>query len=238
MRRHAFAAAVAVLVSSPSFATAQDSSRAVAGGGVAVAGWTGKIDAREAAAGQKLENAKFAAMGDGFHVTTGPAVTYWNPANTASGDYTVRATFTEPKYMALNNHPHPYGIVVGGSGMGTEQQRYLYCAAYGSGRFIMRGFGPAAFQLNGRGEEHAAIKKAAAPGEAVTQEIAVSVRGDKVECAINGTVVGSYDKSAVLGAGKLASTDGIYGLRFGHNTEAHVTGFTMQQGGNPPVQKK
>jgi hypothetical protein len=237
MRRHAFAAAVAVLVSSPSLVLAQDASRAVAGGGVSVAGWTGRIDAREAAAGQKLENAKFAAMGDGFHVTTGPAVTYWNPANVARGDYTVRATFVEPKYMALNSHPHPYGIVIGGSGMGTEQQRYLYCAAYGSGRFIVRGFGPAPFQLNGRGEEHAAITKASGRGAEVKQEIAVSVRGDKVECAINGKVVGSYDKAAVLGDGKLASTDGVYGLRFGHNTEAHVTGFGMTKGSGA-VQKR
>jgi hypothetical protein len=28
-------------------------------------------------------------------------------------------------------------------------------------------------------------------------------------------------------AGKLKSTDGIFGLRFGHNTEAVVTGLAM-----------
>jgi hypothetical protein len=61
----------------------------------------------------------------------------------------------------------------------------------------------------------------------VTQEIAVSVKGDKVDCAINGTVVGSYDKSALVAAGKLKSTDGIYGIRFSHNTDAVVTGLTM-----------
>jgi hypothetical protein len=43
--------------------------------------------------------------------------------------------------------------------------------------------------MNGRREPNAAIAKAAAPGEPVTQEIALSVKGDKVECAINGTVV-------------------------------------------------
>jgi hypothetical protein len=51
----------------------------------------------------------------------------------------------------------------------------------------------------------------------------MSVKGDKVECAINGTVVGSYDKSALVGAGKLKSTDGVYGIRFAHNTEGMVT---------------
>jgi hypothetical protein len=61
----------------------------------------------------------------------------------------------------------------------------------------------------------------------VTQEIAVSVKGDKIECAINGTVVGSYDKATLVTAGRLKSTDGLYGIRFGHNTEAIVTGLTM-----------
>ena len=47
---------------------------------------------------------------DVLHVTTGPAVTYWSPANKVSGNYTVSATFTEPKYMSLSSHPHPYGL--------------------------------------------------------------------------------------------------------------------------------
>jgi hypothetical protein len=61
----------------------------------------------------------------------------------------------------------------------------------------------------------------------VTQEIAVSVKGDKVECAINGTVVGTYDRPALVTDGKLKSTDGVYGIRFAHNTDAVVTGFTL-----------
>ncbi len=209
-------------------ALAQDAARVVAGGGISVAGWAGQIDAKEAASGQVLTNAKFAMMGTAFHVTTGPAVTYWNPANKASGNYTVKATFKEEKYMALNSHPHPYGIVIAGNDLGTDQGSFLYCAAYGNGSFIVRGFGPAPFQLNGgRGEVSPAVNKAAAQGEPVTQEIAVSVKGDKVECAINGTVVGSYDKAAVVTAGKLKSTDGLFGIRFAHNTEAMVSGFTM-----------
>lgn len=205
-----------------------ESARSVAGGGISVPGWTGKIDANEEKAGQALDNAKLAREGDALHVTTGPAVTYWNPGNRATGDYTVKATFREPKYMALNNHPHPYGIVIAGNDLGTEQQSYLYCAAYGNGNFIVRGFGPEPFQMNGRrGEANPAVAKAAGPGEPVTQEIAVSVKGDKVDCAINGTVVASYDRSAVVAPGKLKSTDGVYGIRFAHNTEATVTGLAV-----------
>jgi hypothetical protein len=204
-----------------------ETSRTVAGGGVTVSGWTGKIDTREAAAGMTLNSAKFAKEGDAFHVVTGPAVTYWNPANKASGDYTVKATFNEPKFMNLNTHPHPYGIVIAGNDLGTDQQSYLYCAAYGDGKFIVRGMGPAPFQMNGRGAPDPAVNKAAGVGQPVTQEIALSVKGDKVECSINNKVVASYDKSALVTAGKLKSTDGVYGIRSAHNTEVFVTGLKM-----------
>lgn len=217
-----------LLTAQANAAQAQDASRAVAGGGISVEGWEGKIDAREVQAGRTLNDAKLVQHGDALHVTTGPAVTYWNPANTATGDYTVKATFTEPKYMAMMEHPHPYGIVIAGNDMGTDQQSYLYCAAYGNGNFIVRGFGPEPFQVNGRrGEEHPAVSRAAGPGEPVTQEIAVSVVGDKVECAINGTVVGSYDRSDVVTEGRLKSTDGVYGIRFAHNTEGTVAGLSV-----------
>jgi hypothetical protein len=218
---------VAALLVPGAVALAQETSKGVAGGGITAPGWTGQPDANEVKNGMTVNSAKLVKEGDALHVTTGPAIAYWNPANKASGNYTVKATFKESKYMNLNDHPHPYGIVIAGNDMGTPDQTYLYCAAYGNGKFIMRGFGPAAFKANGGGDANAAIHKAAGPGEPVSQEIAVSVKGDKVECAINGTVVGSYDKAAVVGAGKAKSTDGIYGIRFGHNTEATVTGLTM-----------
>jgi hypothetical protein len=205
----------------------EDSSRAVAGGGVTVSGWTGKIDAREASQGMTLNNAKFAKEGDAFHVITGPAVTYWNPGNKASGDYTVTALFREPKFMNLNTHPHPYGIVIAGNDLGTDQQSYLYCAAYGDGKYIVRGMGPAPFQMNGRGTPDAAVNKAAAVGQPVEQDISMSVKGDKVACSINGKEVWSSDKSALVTSGKLKSTDGLYGLRSAHNTEVFVTGLKL-----------
>ena len=209
-------------------AQAQDAARVVAGGGISVPGWTGKIDAQEEKAGQTLNNSKLAPNGKDLQVTTGPAVTYWNPKNTAAGNYTVKATFTESNYMGLNDHPHPYGIVIGGNDLGTAQQSYLYCAAYGDGSFIVRGFGPEPFQMGGRRPEpNAAVHKAAGKGASVTQEIAVSVKGDRVECAINGTVVAGYPKADLVAAGKLKSTDGVYGIRFAHNTDAVVSGLSL-----------
>ena len=228
-RIHRFALAVAalMLISGAGCARAQDANRAVEGGGISVPGWVGRIDPKEISAGEKLGNARLAKEGDALHVTTGPAVAYWHPDNMARGNYTVRATFKEARYMSRNSHPHPYGIFIAGNGMGTDRQSYLYCAAYGNGNFIVRGFGPAPFQLNGRWSASSAVNRAAGPGEPVTQEIALSVKDNKVECAINGTVVASYDKSKLVVDGKLTSTDGVYGIRFAHNTEALVIGLTM-----------
>ena len=230
-RTHRNLMAVAALILAPTITSAQaadEKSRTVAGGGISIAGWQGKIDAKETAAGLTLNDAKLMKMGNDMMVTTGPAVVYWNPANKATGNYTVKATFKEPAYMNVNTHPHPYGIMIGGNDMGTDTQSYLYCAAYGNGNFIVRGFGPASFQMNGgRGAADPAVNKAAAKGEPVQQEIAMTVTADKVDCAINGKVVATYDKTAVVGEGKLKSTDGVYGFRFAHNTDGLVSGLTM-----------
>jgi len=202
----------------------ENDSVGVKGGGVFAKGWTGKIDAKEAAAGMTLNSAKLAQEGKSLHVTTGPATTYWNPANIAKGDYTVSATFTEPKYMNLNDHPHPYGLMIAGNELGTDDQSYLYCAAYGNGTFIVRGMGPQPFQMGGRAPQaNAAVHKAAGVGQPVTQEIAMTVKGDQVTCSINETVVATFEKSALVAAGKLKSTDGVYGIRFAHNTDGIVT---------------
>lgn len=200
-----------------------ETNRKIAGGGISVKGWQGKIDGDAEKAGQTVNDAKLTAEGKVLHVTTGPAITYWNPKNIGKGDYTVSATFTEPKFMNLNTHPHPYGIVIAGNDMGTSDQSYIYCAAYGNGNFIVRGFGPEAFQLNGRREANDAVHKAAAVGQPVTQQIAMQVKGDKVSCIINGTTVKTFEKSDLVTAGKLKSTDGIYGIRFAHNTDATVS---------------
>jgi hypothetical protein len=225
-------AVATLLMLLPSLGNAQapmETSRAVAGGGISAPGWAGKIDANAEKAGQTVNDAKLTKEGGALHVVTGPAISYWNPANKASGNYTVSATFNEPKYMNLNSHPHPYGIFIGGNDLGTADQSYVYCAAYGNGNFIVRGFGPEPFQMNGRGEANAAVHKAAAKDEPVSQEIALSVKDGRVECSINGTVVASYDKAALVTAGKLKSTDGVYGIRFAHNTDATVTGLTMKK---------
>src|SRR5205814_7772195 len=114
MRGHAMrlifssALAIATVALAPVVFSAQgqEGARAVAGGGITAPGWTGKIDASEEKAGRVLKDAKLVQAGNVLHVTTGPAVTYWNPANKAAGNYTVKATLNETNYMSINDHPH------------------------------------------------------------------------------------------------------------------------------------
>lgn len=219
------ALALSTLVGAQGAQTAQEEKdRAVAGGGITVAGWNGTIDAPSVAQGMKVTDAKFMAEAGGFHIITGPPINYWNLANTASGDYTVSAKFLEPKFQNLNDHPHPYGVFIAGNKMGTSGENLLYCSAYGTGRFIVRGFGPAPFAM-GRAAANPAVHVAAGIGQPVDQTIALSVKGGRVECSINGTVVAGFDKAELVTAGKLDSLDGVYGIRAAHNTEFVVTGF-------------
>jgi hypothetical protein len=201
----------------------QDTAHKVANGGIRGAGWQGRPDPGTGA----VTDASLDVKGTDIEVHTGPAMLYWNPANKGAGDFTVSATFSEPKYMSANDHPHPYGVFIGGSNLDKDGTTALYCAAYGRGTFIVRGFGPAVFNVNGRGGPSDAVHKAAAKGEAVEQTIALSVKGDSVSCSINGTVVGTYPKADITGAGKLTSTDGIVGIRVAHNVDVTVKDFKI-----------
>jgi hypothetical protein len=200
----------------------QDADRKVAGGGITVKGWQGKVDAAAAKEGKTINDSKFEDKNGAFHISAGSASTYWNPANTAKGDYTVSATFTEPKIAA--GHPHPYGIFIGGTGMDTDKPTYTYCVAYGDGTALVRGFSDGAVVNYFKRQPNAAVAKAS-EGGSVTQTIAWTVKGDTAECSINGTVVASLAKADLVGPGKMQSTDGVYGIRAAHNVDIVVSKF-------------
>ena len=204
-----------------------DPDKVIPGGGIFLQGWTGKVDPSSARQGRKLEDAKLAldgTAGNVYRATTGPATTFWNPANVAKGDYTIKASFLEPKFMELNNHPHSYGIFIGGNDMGTDKMSLVYCAAYGDGTAFVRGFGPAVFNML-RAQAFPSVGKAAGVGQPVKQDIAWTVKGGKAECSINGAVIASYTSDQLVAAGKLTSLDGVYGLRLTHNVDTIITGF-------------
>ena len=219
---------VAVLAPALSAVARQDADRAVTGGGITAPGWKGQVDPQSASQGRSIKDSKFEQKGDTLHLTIGPAAVYWNPANTASGDYTVKATFTEARMTS--GHPHPMGLFIGGSKLGTPEQSLMYCTAYRDGTFIVRRFNGNTVTQVARKSPNDAIKKASNPDESVTQEVAWVVKGGKAECQINGATVASFDKSEIVGPGKLESTDGIYGIRVSHNMDLTVSNLKMTKG--------
>jgi hypothetical protein len=223
---HACAFAVALTLLLPAVSSAQadeDKDRVVAGGGITVPGWRGKIDSGAAAKGATINNSKFVQQGKDLHLTIGPAAIYWNPANTAKGDYTVKATFKETKMMT--DHPHPAGVFIGGNNLDTEKQTFMYCTVYGTGMYLVRLFNGDTVTTLVKRMPHDAVHKAAADGS-VTNDIGWTVKGDRAECIVNGTAVAGFNKSEIVGPGKLDSLDGVYGIRVSHNMDVVVSGLS------------
>ena len=73
-------------------------------------------------------------MGTGFHATNPQAAVYWNPANTATGNYTLKGTFT---LMKPSGHTNYYGLVFGGSDL-DRREAELPLLPGGAGRDLAR----------------------------------------------------------------------------------------------------
>ena len=215
----------AALVVAASSLSAQDADRSVKDGGISVAGWKGRVDRGAKGQGKSIADSKFTSEGSALRLSVGPASVYWNDANSAKGNYTVKATFKEHKMKS--SHPHAYGIFIGGAGLEGDSETLMYCIAYGTGTYSVKTFhGSKVTTLVDRVASDA-LKKADANGES-TNEIGWRVTGDKVSCVINGTEVKSFSKADVIGPDKLTSTDGVYGIRVSHNLELTVSGLTKQ----------
>jgi len=216
--------AIAALVATTTL-HAQDADRSVKGG-ITVAGWKGRVDRRPMGQGKTVNDSKFAMEGKDFRLSIGPAAFYYNPANTASGDYTVKATFKEHKMTA--SHPHSYGIFIGGHDLDSDTETLMYCIVYGTGAYSIKTFHGSNVQTLVNLEKTSVIHQADATG-ASTNEVGWTVEGGKPSCVINGTKVKTFDKMDVVAGDKLKSLDGVYGIRVSHNLELTVSGFGMSK---------
>lgn len=149
-----------------------------------------------------------ATVGSGFQVTTGPAAVVWNPANTATGAYTLKGNFKLQKPSGHNNY---YGLVFAGRNLSAASQEYLYFLIGQNGSFVIKQrMGDAmTHDVLGRTPHDAIVK----PGADGTSQNALEVRvgADKIDYVVNGTVVHTTPKT-----GMTANADGIYGVRINH----------------------
>ena len=159
---------------------------------------------------------KFMQMGSGFHAVNPAAAVYWNPANTASGNYTVKGTFT---LLKPSGHTNYYGLVFGGSDLEGAKQAYTYFLVAQDGTWLVKKrTGDSATDNVLPKTANDAVKKPGADGKS-TNALEVRVGADKVDYVVNGTVVGSTPKAGM-------KTDGTYGIRVNHLLEVQIDGLS------------
>ncbi len=181
-------------------------------------GWKLRADRSTSAADPDAPGPiKFVTMGTGFHATNPQAAVYWNPANTATGAYVLKGTFTLVK---PSGHTNYYGLVFGGSDLEGPTQSYLYFLVAQDGTWLVkRRDGDASTQTVSPKTASDAVRKPDASGTS-TNVLEVRVSADKIEYAVNGTVVNQTPRT-----GMTAKTDGIYGIRVNHQLEVHIEDF-------------
>jgi hypothetical protein len=182
------------------------------------AGWKLRVDRSTSSTDpDDAGRIKFTQEGGGFHAVNPQAAVYWNPANTASGNYTIKAKFT---LLEPSNHTNYYGIVFGARDLDGANEEYAYFMVAQDGTWLLKTRkGSGTQQVAGR-MKNAAVKTPDASGMSVN-DLEVRVSGDMVQYFVNGTMVDSTPKSA-LGI----NTDGIYGLRVNHFLNVRIDGLT------------
>ena len=182
-------------------------------------GWKMRVDRSASASDPDAPGPiKFMAMGGGFHFINPQAAVYWNPTNTASGNYTLKGTFT---LMKPSGHTNYYGLVFGGSDLEGSAQKYTYFLVAQDGTFLVKKRdGEVASDVVKKTPSNA-VKKPGGDGKS-TNALEVRVSANKIDYVVNGTVVNSMPKTEV-------KTDGIYGIRINHLLEVMVDGFSVSK---------
>src|SRR5476651_916513 len=99
-------------------------------------GWMVRADRSTSASDPDGAGAiKFVTMGTGFHATNPQAAVYWSPANTVSGIYILKGTFT---LMKPSGHTNYYGLVFGGRDLEGAKQSYLYFVVAQNGTWLIK----------------------------------------------------------------------------------------------------
>jgi hypothetical protein len=193
-----------------------DPDHAVQGGGEIPAGWTVRSDDDAGTA-----NVKVAPMGQGFHVTLGPAIILYQDKHRGSGPFHTLATFTQTKQAT---HAEGYGLFYGGRALDGAGQQYTYFLVRQDGKYLVkRRQGDKTTDVTTGWVASPAVKTADAKGGASNLlEIDAKRDPSKVVFMVNGQPVYSMDAKAT-------DVNGVVGLRVNHNLDLHIDGFDVHR---------
>jgi hypothetical protein len=189
---------------------------AVTQDGPTPAGWSLRPDKADA----KPESVNFVTMGSGMHVTSGnTAAVYWNPANTASGNYTVSVSFGV-RQIPLHD---AVGLIWGGADLSGDKQSYDYMLIYGNGSFAVKHRTGTVVHDIIKQTPNAAIKAADKDGGSASNNVAVRVAADSIRFMINDVQVGAVDAK-----NPMMPNAGIYGVRVNHGISVHISNLAKK----------
>jgi hypothetical protein len=175
------------------------------------AGWVVRLEP-----GSRVSDSTFSfvTMAPGWHITSGPAAMLHDPAQTATGEYTVNAEI----FLFPGESASGYGVFLGGRDLGEDTLTHLSLQLRRDGHFMVEK------RVAGRRSElvpwtsHPSVTRGAETP--VKNVISVVVATGLVRFLVNGTEVTSLPRSGIV-------TDGIAGLVVGASLNLHVTDIAI-----------
>jgi hypothetical protein len=193
-----------------------DPDHPVEGGGTIPAGWSVRTDE-----GAPATNVKIVPMGEGIHVTLGPAIILYRAQHAGEGPFHTLATFTQTKKA---KHAEGYGLFYGGQALDGAAETYTYFLVRQDGSYLVkRRDGEKTTEITKGWVPSAAVHKPDAKGTA-TNKLEIDNKRDpsKVVFLVNGEPVYTLDAKAT-------QTKGSVGLRVNHNLDVHIEGFDVHR---------
>ena len=187
-----------------------DPDRATGGGGPP-AGFMARVDSNPERTPGNIAEVKYTRSGDMWEVTTGPHHILWRSADSASGNYTVTARLQQVEAPA---HREAFGIFVGGANLNQSSQRYLYFVVGGTGEYMISRRDSTKVTALKPWTASGSVPKADASGKA-DYTLSIRVAADSVRFMVNTAQVAALPKAEL-------PTDGIAGIRIGHNLHLMV----------------
>ncbi|MEQ9569925.1 MAG: hypothetical protein RLN75_07015 [Longimicrobiales bacterium] len=176
-------------------------------------GWEVRFD-RAGSTEADLET--FVEMPPGWHITTGPAGIFWDPATTAEGTFRIEA---EIFLFDPQGRQEAFGVFFGGRDLQGDDQAYTYFLVRDGGQFIVKERAGAEAPTIQPWTDHEAVRAWADRGDddaTVGNVLAVEARADRVHFFVNEEEVASVARGDV-------PVDGIVGLRVNHRLNLHVS---------------
>lgn len=200
---------------SDSMETSDDPDSAAQGGTGVPAGFVGRTDGES----QKITDVKYKDDNGAWQIWTGPHHIVYSSKNTASGTYKLETTIDQ---MEAPAHPESFGVFFGGTALDQPGIKYSYFMVRGTGEYLVKTRDGAGAKNVVAWKAADGIPKADASGKG-SYRLGVNVGSDSVRFMVNEKHVGSLAKKAVY-------TDGIAGIRVGHNLHVKATPLVVSAG--------